>query len=265
MINIVNERKLAESLAKNFDLINDNTYNRLVAYTKYLKQKGETKRNIRNIIDNLMERYYIGFVMADWDDLLQKIVNRYSKNDSCAYRDVKQIYISKAELDFIHSSNNVEIEKLLFVLLVLAKLNKNDNNDKLICSYESKDIFTLSKYKYKNRIPRDEQRDYLLHDISETGLITFINRCDSLGIILNYGNLEDINDGLSFFMDEDNYKDIVYYYLVYIGDKSIKQCEVCGKYFKSKSKKNNQKYCNKCSIDRQKERDKQYQKNKYNS
>ena len=68
MIKFINERELAEGLLNDKKLINDNTITRIRCYIKLLKQKGMSKTDIRNEIDNLMLEHYSGFVMGDWDD-----------------------------------------------------------------------------------------------------------------------------------------------------------------------------------------------------
>ena len=104
---LINERELGLKIEQDNSKINENTNMALRCYIKYLKNdKKLNKTQIRNEIDRLMMESYKGFVMGDWDETLQSMVNKYSKKKYCEYKNYNNdVVIFKEELDFI---KNVE-------------------------------------------------------------------------------------------------------------------------------------------------------------
>ena len=264
MIKFINERELAEGLLNDKKLINDSTLPRIRAYIKLLKQKGMSKTDIRNEIDNLMLEYYSGFVMGDWDDNLRKMVNKYTKTKNCEFREVvEKVFITKEELNVITSIGglsgfeSIEIEKILFVMLVLAKANNG-----IWISYTSNDIFKLARFKYKARTDKQQiQREKLIYDLShftdgivEGNVINVTNFGKQPSIKLNFVSEEGENVIEVDLKEIDN---VILKYLNWRKKDGYNYCECCGKGIVSKAKKPT-KYCNKCA----KEVDKNKAKNR---
>ena len=264
MIKFINEKEMAEELYKNNKLINDNTLIRLRCYIKLLKQMNKTKTDIRNEIDNLMMEHYNGFVMGDWNDTLQKMVNKYSKCKNSNFREVvDKVYITKEELDVIVSVGSlsgfasIEIEKVLFVMLVLAKANNG-----MWVSYTSNDIFKLARFKYKTKTdPQIIQREKLIYDLShftdgvvEGNVIGVTNFGKQPSIKLNFVSEEGENVIEVDLKEIDN---VILKYLNWRKKDGYNYCECCGKEIVSKAKKPT-KYCSKCA----KEVDKNKAKNR---
>ena len=253
MIKFINERELAEGLLNDKKLINDSTLPRIRAYIKLLKQKGMSKTDIRNEIDNLMLEYYSGFVMGDWDDNLRKMVNKYTKTKNCEFREVvEKVFITKEELNVITSIGglsgfeSIEIEKILFVMLVLAKANNG-----IWISYTSNDIFKLARFKYKARTDKQQiQREKLIYDLShftdgivEGNVINVTNFGKQPSIKLNFVSEEGENVIEIDLKEIDN---VILKYLNWRKKDGYNYCQVCGKEVVSKAKKPT-KYCNKCA------------------
>ena len=254
MIKFINERELAEGLLNDKKLINDSTLPRIRAYIKLLKQKGMSKTDIRNEIDNLMLEYYSGFVMGDWDDNLRKMVNKYTKTKNCEFREVvEKVFITKEELNVITSIGglsgfeSIEIEKILFVMLVLAKANNG-----IWISYTSNDMFKLARFKYKARTDKQQiQREKLIYDLShftdgivEGNVINVTNFGKQPSIKLNFVSEEDGENVLEVDLKEiDN---VILKYLNWRKKDGYNYCQVCGKEIVSKAKKPT-KYCSKCA------------------
>ena len=265
MIKFINERELAEELLKDKKLINDNTVIRIRCYIKLLKQKGMSKTDIRNEIDNLMLEYCSGFVMGDWDDNLRRMVNKYTKTKNCEFREVvEKVYVTKEELNIISSIGglsgfeSIEIEKILFVMLVLAKANNG-----IWISNTSNDIFKLARFKYKARTDKQQiQREKLIYDLShftdgvvEGNIINVTNFGKRPSIKLNFVSEEDGENVLEVDLKEiDN---VILKYLDWRKKDGYNYCECCGKEIVSKAKKPT-KYCSKCA----KEVDKNKAKNR---
>lgn len=254
MINIINENKLIKELLNNKKSINTNTYRKLVAYTKYLKQNGETKKEIRKKLDKLMDEYYDDFIADDWDLTLTRIVKIFSQKKNSNYINQKEINITQNELEFIKSKQDNNVESILFIILVLSKIG-NINNE-LWMNYDMKDVFKLAKFKYNKNSganSRCEQREYFIYDLCKKGYLYQKEICNSTDLKLLYGDIEYDKNGININLTQDNIEDLIYIYYNWRGDKNIKKCKVCGRYFKIANNSNI--YCKKCSKKRILERD----------
>ncbi|WP_252241655.1 hypothetical protein [Clostridium sp. ZBS18] len=247
----INEKKLAENLIKNHKLINDSPRDYIIAYIKYLKNESKYSKNkIRNLLDEFLIRNLSGFIVADWEDKLQRWVNRYSQSKYCRYKEGKNIKITQDELKKIKEVGDIngikaiEVEKILFIMLVLAKSTYSEGKD-LWCNYSSKDIFKLARYKYKTRTLKNNlQREYLLYDIKDTTKDKYISFGGENIKLLFKNDKSDVI--LDLQLDENNIENIILEYLKWRKLEDYRYCSVCGKEIKQKSDKPKM-YCTKCA------------------
>ena len=246
----INEKKMVEDLIKNNKIINNNPRDYIVAYIKYLKnEKNKSKIEIRNLLDDFLINNLSGFVVADWNDKLQRWVNKYSQSKYSGYKQGKEIKITKGELENIKEVgniskiNSIELEKILFIMLVLAKSTYIEGKD-LWCNYPSKDIFKLARYKYKTRDNKNSlQREYLLYDLKQETKDKYIE-FGGENIKLLYGD-NDTEIELKLNLDENNVENVILEYLNWRKLEGYYYCKECGKEIKNNNKNN--KYCSKCS------------------
>ena len=144
------------------------------------------------------------------------------------------------EIGGLSGFSDIEIEKVLFAMLVLAKIN-----DSKWVNYTSDEIFKLARFKYKARSDiRMVQREKLIYDLAH-----FKN--DKILRVTNYGKSPSIE--LLFLKDEgdvelefkiDDIENVILKYLNYANKEDYTYCIECGKEIKSKTRP--KKYCNKC-------------------
>jgi hypothetical protein len=262
----VNEEKIAEDLLKNKKSINTNTREKIISYIKYLKKIGKTKNQIRNELDDFMIKNYSGFIMGDWDDRLQKLVNKYSKKENCEYKKSKTIQISEKELEFISNIGDVggvksiEIEKVLYCMLVLAKSTYLGEDRDIWCNYDSQDIFKLARFKYKTKSnPYLIQRESLIYDLKNFKKDIFELGGKNIKLLYGEKQIKQDNIVISIDLDENTAENMVVDYLNWRKLNNYNYCEVCGKEIKI-NKTNKLKYCTSCS-----KKVLQQQKNKWKS
>ena len=244
----IDERKVLEGLLKNKNTINTNTVQKLIVYIKHLKENKKTKNEIRNEVDRIMAEKYIGFVMADWDSILRSLVNKYTKKENREFKVLTDINIRQDDLEFINKFQDIELEKLLFVMLVIGKASASktkSGKDGYWINCDSKDLFSLAKYKFKGRTDRFSQREYKLYDIREKGLIEVQNICDSTVMKLLYGKKEIDDTGMTLKINENNLDSLVLNYLMWRGEKVIK-CKECDCLVENRNNKTV--LCKKCGI-----------------
>ena len=259
------EQKIINELLANKRKINENTNEKIVTYIKYLKQSKKSKRDIRNELDDLMIKNYKGFIMADWDSKLQRYVNKYTKKDNYNYRTSKRIQISEKELDFIRNIGDVggvksiEIEKVLYCMLVLSKSTyKGNENEDFWCNYDSRDIFKLARFKYKQKSSTQfVQRESLIYDLDN-----FKKKVFQLGgqnIKLLYGDKQNKDEEIliDIELDEKTAENMVVDYLDWRNKEDYSYCKVCGKEIKPSkyTPKDKQIYCFQCAKEVIKEKD----------
>ncbi len=247
---LINERELGQKIEEDNSKINENTNVGLRCYIKYLKNdKKLNKTQIRNEIDRLMMENYKGFVMGDWDETLQGMVNKYSKKKYCEYKNYNnEVVLFKEELDFIKNVGglsgvkDIEIEKILFIMLVLAKSSGSE-----WVNYSSRDIFKLSRFKYRQKSDiQSVQREKLIYDLAHYTngqILNVTNFGTSPSIKLLFCKDEGIEE-IKIKIDIKSIENIVVEYLKWRNKENYTYCIECGKEIKIKS--NRQQYCSKC-------------------
>lgn len=247
---LINERELGQKIEEDNSKINENTNVGLRCYIKYLKNdKKLNKTQIRNEIDRLMMENYKGFVMGDWDETLQGMVNKYSKKKYCEYKNYNnEVVLFKEELDFIKNVGglsgvkDIEIEKILFIMLVLAKSSGSE-----WVNYSSRDIFKLSRFKYRQKSDiQSVQREKLIYDLAHYTngqILNVTNFGTSPSIKLLFCKDEGIEE-IKIKIDIKSIENIVVEYLKWRNKENCTYCIECGKEIKIKS--NRQQYCSKC-------------------
>ena len=245
---LIDEEEILKGFLKDKKTINVDTYRKLIVYTKYLKQQGNSDTQIRTELENLMSDYYVGFVMDDWDDTLKKIVSRYTKKERVEFKKAKnKVHINYEELEFIKSQDNIETEKLMFIMLILAKLEAKEDSESLWVNCDRAMLFTLSRYKFtKDRTytTRAEQRGSIIYDMIKRGLIDRNRGVTSTGIKLLYGNNINIKEGIDLDITKENVENIIITYLDWRQKEDYYYCKKCGKEIKKTG--NRQQYCPSC-------------------
>lgn len=200
---------------------------------KYYYGIGMDKIQIKKEIQHFLSQNYPYFNIVKWQKMIDNFVNKYANSESKLIT-VENIKITKNELNIISGVNNLKQEKILFVLLVYAKihnqLNKNNNN---WTNSEDKDIFSDAKLTVKIK----DQR-LTLHKLFQTGLISFAKKVNSTNICVNF-----IDEDSEEVIVLNDFRNFIYEYLKWKGEK-IGYCSECGDRFRITS--NRKEYCNTC-------------------
>ena len=244
MLYIDDEPKLIQELKDNPSTINNNTKKKLIAYVKILHTQGYTKEMIKNKINDLMECNYNMYDSLAWENTIDFYIDRYTKDKYCHIKEPKEILITYKELNKIKQINNINLEKVLFILLIIAKTN-NKGGDFWVNNIYT-DVFTLAKYRYDSRkgISRENQRYSVLRTLCNLGYLSLSMKATNDSVKLEYATHEH-GDGITLTLTNENKKSIVYEYMKWKGDKNIVKCQECNNLFYRKSRRL-PKYCNDC-------------------
>lgn len=253
----IDEGRILEKLLADPNDINFDTKIKIKILIKYYKSKGMTKNEIRNELDNFLMEHCVKFCYAEWDDLLRRYVNKYTKAEHCELKKTNDVIIYKEELDFISSEwniqgiNSIEIEKLLFIMLVLAK----SSGDGSWLSYNDKIVFDLARYKFKtDGTNREIQKGKVLYELGhcDKKVLECMLYSQSGSIKLLYGEKE--GEEVIRVRNDENIDNIIVKYLDWRQKPNYNYCKVCGKEIKKKGKAD--KYCGKCKKEIEKEKTK---------
>ena len=155
---------------------------------------------------------------------------------------IYNISITKNELEIIKSLNNIREEKLLFVLLCMAKQQSEvfKFTDGLV-KYTITDLCKSARIS----VPADE-REYILHDILIKGLISCPKKNDTKCLRVNF--IEE--DGkIELVLNEADCQELAYVYLKWKNGSGFKRCRRCGRLMNSRNKKDLCPYCEQSTQD----------------
>lgn len=249
---VLNEKKQAEYIIEKGEVGNKPT-STLFLLAKYYRQKENlNKEQTFNKLNEFMEKNYKNYNSATWEDIIEDISKKANKYP---LREIDYIEITKSEIDTIRNVCNIKYEKLLFTMLCYAKLyNKISDKNNGWVNTDIKELFRVARVsvRYKN------DKFLYLNDLETAGLISFSNKNDNLNLRVDF-----VDNDSETVLKIDDFRELGYEYLNYIGDGKFIRCECCKRLIRKKS--NKQKYCTDCykriNSDMTNERQKKNRKN----
>lgn len=156
------------------------------------------------------------------------------------FYNVENIKITKLELEVISSLNDLRAEKILFVLLCMAK--HQSVAYKFTGGLVKYSITELCKIA-RVSVPADD-REYILYNILQHGFIRVPKKNDTQCLIVNF--IDDEGEAV-MTLNEIDCKELAYAYLNWKNESNgYGRCELCGRLMK-KSKKNSKRFCEVCT------------------
>ena len=189
-----------------------------------------------------MIKHQENFDESSYSNVISKAVKSAKKRK--LYK-IDDIVITKIELEKIQSLDNIRAEKILFVLLCMAK-----QQAKIMECYGTSANFTEGLVRYtvtelckiaRVSVPADD-REYILHYILTQGLISCPKRNDTKCLWVNFIE-KDGEEALR--LNEIDCQELAYVYLNWKGKEEFKRCTRCGKLMKRKASDN---ICTDCSL-----------------
>jgi hypothetical protein len=158
---------------------------------------------------------------------------------------IDNIKITQSELDVISSLDNLRAEKILFVLLCMAKQQSVANGfTNGLVKYSITDLCKTARVS----VPADD-REYILYEIVQRGLLGYPKKNNTQCLIVNFINTDDVVLNL----DENDCKELAYVYLNWKNNnKGYTKCQRCHRLMKQ-SKTKPKKYCEDCAKEVQRE------------
>lgn len=189
-----------------------------------------------------MIKHQENFDESSYSNVISKAIKSAKKRK--LYK-IDDVVITKTELEKIQSLDNIRAEKILFVLLCMAK-----QQAKIMECYGTAANFTEGLVRYtvtelckiaRVSVPADD-REYILHYILTQGLISCPKRNDTKCLWVNFID-KDGEEALR--LNEIDCQELAYVYLNWKGKEKFKRCTRCGRLMKSKASDD---ICTACSL-----------------
>lgn len=234
---ILNEKKYAEEL---YNCQNNNIKSvaKKVEYiTRYLYAMGYDKDDNYRETVRWMNKNHENFDESCYSNLIADAVKKAHKKP---FFNMDNIVITKPELEVIMSLNNLRAEKVLFVLLCMAKQQRVSYGfTSGLVKYSLSDLCKMARIS----VPTEE-REYILNMILNCGYLSSPKKNDTKCLIVNF---IDDNSESELEINEIDCQELAYVYLNWKNNgNGYTRCELCGRLIK-KSKHTNNRYCRDCS------------------
>ena len=189
-----------------------------------------------------LSKYHNNFDESSYSNVISDAIKGATKYP---FYIIDNIKITQSELDVISSLDNLRAEKMLFVLLCMAKQQSMANGfTNGLVKYSMTDLCKDARVS----VPSDD-REYILYEIVQRGLLDYPKKNNTQCLIVNFINTDEV----VLKLDETDCQELAYVYLNWKNDgKGYTRCQRCNRWMKQ-SKTKPKKYCEDCAKDAIKE------------
>lgn len=186
-----------------------------------------------------MQKHQDNFVESFYSSAISKAIKSAKKRP---FFHVDSIKITKSELDKIKSLDNLRAEKVLFVLLCMAKQQAISMGftDGLV-RYKLTEVCNMARIS----VPA-EDREYILYNILKAGLLECPKKNNTECLWVKF---IDSSDDVELNLNEADCKELAYVYLKLRGESKFKRCTSCGRLMQSKNSGDKCTYCEHSNVD----------------
>ena len=235
---ILNEKKYARDLYDGINKDIKSVVSKIGYITRHLlySLNQSDEDNYKNTVDWLKKNHN-NFDEVYYSNLISDAIKKAHKKPFYCIENIK---ITKSELDKISSLDNLRAEKILFVLLCMAKQQEMSNGfTNGLVKYSITDLCKTARIS----VPADE-REYILYDIVQKGLLGYPKKNNTQCLIVNF---IDNDDEVILNLDEADCCELAYIYLSWKNNgKGYTKCQRCKRMIKQ-SKTKPKKYCEECA------------------
>lgn len=213
-------------------------------YNYFIKNLTDRK-NYNDIIKFITENNTVGLTDIDIYEFVNKAIKSAKKS---GLKQVDHVYITKSELDFIESLDDIKLEKVAFVLLALAKYHNEVSEDE-----DDRVYIKLNEVKKMARINMSRiDFEYFYANLYDKGVLRMNTNPVSTIQLVDFVS-HDENDEVAFELKEVDYLELAYAYMYWKnGGNGYGRCEKCNRLMKQ-SRTKPRKYCEECANELKKE------------
>lgn len=174
-----------------------------------------------------LEKHHDIFSEQGYSNIISDCIKKAEKRP---FYHIDSVKITKKEMDIITAQNNLRYEKILFVLLCMAKVQKASYGfDNGLISYNITDLFKTARVS----ILVDE-RENILHQFLKLDLIGLPMKNDTKCLFVKF--VDEYEDDIVLELNEQDCGELAYAYLKYTGKSKVFRCSKCGKLIKQSKK-----------------------------
>lgn len=241
---ILNEEKYAKKIYDGKNTEVKSVMSKIRYITRYLlhKEHHNDEDNYKTTVEWL-KKHHDNFDESCYSNLISDAIKKANKYP---FYNIENIKITQSELDVISSLDNLRAEKVLFVLLCMAKQQSVSNGfTNGLVKYSITELCKMARIS----VPADD-REYILYDIVQRGFLGYPKKNNTQCLIVNFINE---NDESVLELNEVDCQELAYVYLSWKNDgKGYTRCQECNRLIKQ-SKTRPRKYCEECAKDSTKE------------
>lgn len=235
---ILNEEKYAKSIYDGQNEEEKSVISKIGYITRYLLNvENKSDDEIYKNSVEWMQKYHNNFEESCYSNLISDAIKRAHKQP---FYNIDYIKITQSELDVISSLDNLRAEKILFVLLCMAKqqsISMGFTNG--LVRYSITDLCKMARIS----VPA-EDREYILHNILQYGFLDYPKKNNTKCLFVTF--VDNIGEPV-LNLDETDCKELAYVYLNWKNKgNGYGRCDCCNRLMK-KSKKNPKRFCEDCS------------------
>lgn len=174
-----------------------------------------------------LEKHHDIFSEHGYSNIISDCIKKAAKRP---FYNVDSVKITKKEMEIITSQNNLRHEKILFVLLCMAKVQKASYGfDNGLISYNITDVFKTARVS----VPVNERED-ILHKLLKLDLIGLPVKNDTKCLFVKF--MDEYEENIVLELNEQDCGELAYVYLRYTGKGKVSRCTKCGKIIKQSKK-----------------------------
>lgn len=174
-----------------------------------------------------LEKHHDIFSEHGYSNIISDCIKKAAKKP---FYNVGSVKITRKEMNVIAEQNNLRYEKILFVLLCMAKVQRDAYGfDNGLISYNITELFKTARVS----VPVDE-RENILHEFLKLELIGLPIKNDTKCLFVKF--IDDTEDDVMLELNEQDCGELAYAYLKYTGKSKITRCSKCGKLIKQSQK-----------------------------
>ncbi len=235
---ILNEEKYAKTIYDGTNQDVKSIMSKIRYITRYFlyAQNKDDAENYTCTVKWLKE-HHENFDESCYSNLISDAVKKAHKYP---FYNIDSIKITQSELNTIASLNDLRAEKILFVLLCMAKHQSVTNGfTNGLVRYGLSDLCKMARIS----VPADE-REYILYNIIQQQCLDYPKKNNTQCLIVNF---IDDNSEPVLELDEVRCKELAYEYLMWKNEsQGYDRCEFCGKVIKQ-YKSHPRRFCRECT------------------
>lgn len=174
-----------------------------------------------------LEKHHDIFSEQSYSNIISDCIKKAAKRP---FYYVDSVKVTKKEMDLITAQNNLRYEKILFVLLCMAKVQSISYGfDNGLISYNITELFKTARVS----VPVNE-RENILHEFLKMDLIGLPMKNDTKCLFVKF--VDESEDDVVLELNEKDCGELAYAYLKHTGKSKIARCSKCGKLIKQSKK-----------------------------